>query len=246
MERRRGLGYPVSRKEHGYPILTMASRTAPYRTVLAPPPEFGIDWRRIGAILARVATSPAEPASKNLVGVGYVDSADDGYTVCYRSRILGSEEVHPGPAEDRFSRHIRVREGVIFAGQRSVDPRMALAVAQRHLSEAIKDFWADSTRFEVPRVSHAVECAVDEAVPVGSPMGPDATAASAEEAAIANDLVTVSPPDQIVLRDAPVNSSVRRSTEQRKTSRWLIVLILIVLLMVVMATVLLTVAIIFR
>ena len=37
----------------GYPALRLASHDAPQRTVLAPPPEFGVDWRRVGTMLRR-------------------------------------------------------------------------------------------------------------------------------------------------------------------------------------------------
>lgn len=232
-------------KEHGYPILTMASRTAPYQTVLAPPPQFGIDWRRIGAIIARAA-SAAESTGSNLVGVGCVDLIDNEYTICYRSRMLEAAEVDPGPPEDRFSRPIRVHEGVIFTGRRSLDPNTALAVAQRQLSEAIKDFWVDSTRFEAPRFSDAVECAVGEAVSAGSTVGPDVTAASADEAVATNDAMSVSSPDEILLQDEPADSSELASAGQRMVDRVLIVLVVAGLLIVFIVTVLLVSVTIFR
>lgn len=139
----------------GYPILEMASHVAPYRTVLAPPPEFGIGWRRAGTMLAAAlrdsATSATEPAVAVQSGVEH--------TVFARSRLLEGAEVGADqPVTDGSSRPIVVTEGVVFAGPVTGDPEVVLRSARGQFAKVIQDCWDDSGEFRGPRHSEPVTC----------------------------------------------------------------------------------------
>jgi hypothetical protein len=152
----------------GYPILEMASHTVPYRTVLAPPPEFGVDPVQTGRMLADALPGRAAPGTDRTVAVH--NEAD--HTVFARCRLLEAAEVGPGhPVTDRSSRPIVVTEGVVFAGQVTGDPEVVLDAARAQFRSAIQDFWNDSADFRTPRFSAPVTCRVASAPSAGGSTG---------------------------------------------------------------------------
>jgi hypothetical protein len=141
----------------GYAIVEMASHTASYRTVLAPPPEFGIDWRRVATMLA---VALCDTATSD-VGCRTAVHADAGHTVFARSRPLEGAEVGVNhPVTDASSRPIVLTEGVVFAGQVTGDPETVLRAAQSQFGSVIRDFWDDAAEFVTPRFSEPVTCRV--------------------------------------------------------------------------------------
>ena len=139
----------------GYPILEMASHASPYRTVLAPPPEFGIDWRRVGTMLAAALRESRSAAPERAVAV----RTEAEHTVFARSRRLESAEVGADqPVTDRSSRPIVVTEGVVFVGRLTGDPETVLHAARSQFARVIQEYWNDSGEFHAPRFSEPVTC----------------------------------------------------------------------------------------
>lgn len=138
-------------------LITRTIQT-PYRVVLAPPLEFGIDRRRIGTLLASAAGLALDgPYPTSGVSCQPLDGVD--WTVFWHIRLLQPEEVGlDRPALDQSSRPIRVSEGMVFRGRWSGKLDDILAAGRAQLSSAIAANWNGDGDDDSPRTADAIEC----------------------------------------------------------------------------------------
>lgn len=142
----------------GFPVLITRTSQTPYRVVLAPPLEFGIDRRRIGTLLASAAGKALDgPYPRSGVSCKPLGGVD--WTVFWHIRLLQPEEVGlDQPALDQSSRPIRVSEGMVFRGRWAAELDDVLAAGRAQLSAAIAANWEEGDPDVSPRTADAIEC----------------------------------------------------------------------------------------
>lgn len=153
----------------GFPVLITRTSHTPYRVVLAPPVDFGIERRRIGTLLASAAEQAVDgPYPASGVSCQPLDGVD--WTVFWHIRLLQPEEVGLDRAAlDQSSRPIRVSEGMVFRDRWSGELDDILEAGRAQLSSAIAANWEEDDHEVFPRTADAIECLLHAIDPDSDP-----------------------------------------------------------------------------